>query len=452
MPGKKSNKKLYWIIGILSVMIIGGIIIGKNRSQEASVSVSMTKVAFRSITERVSASGKVQPEVEVKISSDVPGEIIEMLVKEGDSVTAGQLLCRIRPDNYRSALDRAQAAVNTTKANLEQLKAQLAQSEATQTRNKIEYDRNKKLFDQKVISDQDWQQVIANFETGKKQIESAKAAIKAGEFQVKSAMAGVEDAAENLRKTNIFAPTSGTVSKLAVEKGERVVGTSQMAGTEIMRIANLRNMEVLIDVNENDIVRIHKGDSADIDVDSYSLSGKKFKGIVTEIANTAKTTASADAVTEFEVKVRIVPESYKDLVKEPKQVSPFRPGMTASVDIITARKSKVMSVPVSSVVTRDNNSENDESNGKEGESKTNQAKEKAKPSEVVFILKNGRSFKRVVKTGISDFEFIEILEGLKDGEEIISGPYLALSKDLQDSTAVIVVPEGQLNTTSSDKK
>jgi len=456
MPGKKSNKTLYIILGIIALIIGASVYYSKTKSDEVFIEVTTSKVIKRNIIERVSASGKVQPEVEVKISSDVSGEIIEMLVKEGDSVTKGQLLCRIRPDNYQSALERATAAYNNSKAAMQQSYASLAQAEARQARTKLEYERNKKLYDQKVISDVEFQQFKVNYEVGIKEIEAAKAAIKSAEFTIESSHASVDDAKENLRKTTIYSPTSGTISKLSVEKGERVVGTSQMTGTEMMRIANLRSMEVLVDVNENDIVRIKAGDSADIDIDAYSVTGKRFKGLVTEIANTAKTTVSADAVTEFEVKVRIDPSSYKDLIAKKKSASPFRPGMTASVDIITANKSQVASVPISSVTSRNENGDSElekldksdedrkavEEEAKKDEKAT---KKEAKIQEVVFVVNKGKAEKRVVKSGISDYEFIEILSGLAVGDEIISGPYAAVSKDLKPGDQVKILTEDDLN-------
>ncbi len=446
---KSSSKKWLYIIGGLVVAVVVFLIVGKQQGwvgKEEITEVTIAKSKLASITERVSASGKIKPEVEVKISSDVSGEIIELNVKEGDSVRQGMLLCKIRPDNYRSMVDRAQAAVRSAQASLMQARAGLAQTEGRLVRLKLEYDRNKKLWEQKVISDADWDLSRTNYQVGQQEAESAKANIEAGKFNVESARAGLKDALENLRKTEIFAPVSGTVSKLTVEKGERVVGTSQMTGTEIMRLANLHNMEALVDVNENDIVRLTIGDTADIDVDSYSSQKRKFKGIVTSVANTAKTAVTSDVVTEFEVKVRILPASYADLVKDKGNASPFRPGMTAAVEIITERRDGILTVPLTSVTTRQDEKDKQDKKAKEGENKdgpkvttdTKKVEAKEDIKEVVFVYEKGIAKKRIVKTGISDFENIQILDGLKEGEEVISGPFLEVSKRLKDGKKVSI--------------
>lgn len=401
------------------------------------------------IIEKVTASGKVQPEVEVKISPDVPGEIIGLYVEEGDSVIKGQLLAKIRPDNYEALLARADAAVNSSKANLEQARSGLSQAEARLVRATTDYNRNKKLYADKVISEADFENIEANYRVAKQDVETAKANVEAARFNVQSADAGLRDARENLRKTTIYAPSSGTISKLSVELGDRVVGTSQMAGTEMMRIANLNNMEVRVNVNENDIVRVSLNDSVIIDVDAYTSSGRKFKGIVTEIASTANgsgslsaAAASTDAVTEFEVKIRILRDSYRDLIgRRNKKDIPFRPGMTASVEIITDRKADVLSVPIAAVTTRGNDkkeAENTESDNNSGSTTTQQKKplKREEAKEIVFVHSAGKAVLREVKTGISDFENIEILSGLKEGEEIISGPFLAVSKKLKNGDLV----------------
>jgi HlyD family secretion protein len=298
-------------------------------------------------------------------------------------------------------------------------------------------------------------------------VESAKANVSAALYNIKSAEASMRDAAENLRKTNIFAPVSGIISLLNVEAGERVVGTSQMAGTEMMRIANLSNMEVRVNVNENDIVRVQLGDTAEIDVDAYSSSGRKFKGIVKEIANTAAglastsasssaaSSASADAVTEFEVKVKILNESFEDLmVSKSKKSYPFKPGMTASVEIITERKNGVVSVPIAAVTTRSNTppagapTQGPPNNDAPAEDDKKPKKEEV-IKEVVFIDVKGKAEMKEVKTGISDFENIEILSGLKPGDQIISGPYIAVSKNLNNGD---LVEKKKVEVKKDDKK
>lgn len=453
MAKKKKNNWVVIVIFIVIVLVVVGLIV-KNKSEDKGLEVTATKAKLGSITESVSASGKIHPEVEVKITPDVPGEIIQLTVKEGDSVVQGQLLCRIRPDNYISAVDRAEASVNNSKAAVEQVRAGLTQAKARLARAQQDYNRNQTLFEQKVIAEADWEQIRTNLDVAKQDLKSAEANLEASKFTINSAEAGYKDAIENLRKTSIYAPVSGIISKLAIELGERVVGTSQMAGTEMMRIANLNNMEVRVDVNENDIIRIKKGDSAVIDVDAYSISGKKFKGIVTEIANTAKETATSDAVTEFQVKVRILSESYKDLMKtlKNKEKSPFRPGMTASLDVITNRKNKIIVVPMAAVTTRFDEKKDDGTKTVSGgmgveDAKVTDTKKAAavkdeKPKEVVFLITaEGKAVKRIVKTGISDYENIEILEGLKDGEEIISGPFQAVSKEIETDTKVFIKEE-----------
>jgi HlyD family secretion protein len=429
MAKKKSNKLIYILLGILAVVIIFAII---GRSQgwiggEKEVGVEITTAKKVSITEKVSASGVVEPEIEVKMSPDVAGEIIELNVIEGDSVKIGDLLVKIRPDNFISALDRSRANLNQNQAQLAQSRANLKRSEAQFVRAELEFKRNEKLHQDKVISDADWEQIQSTFLTAQNDLDAAKQSVLAAEYIVKSAQATVNEAAENLRLTNVYAPVDGIVSQLLVEKGERVVGTQQMAGTEMLRLADLNKMEVRVNVNENDIVRISLGDTTIIDVDSYSFSGKKFKGLVTSIANSANVKASPDAVTEFEVKIRIINESYADLITE-KNKYPFRPGMTASVDIITQKKDNVLSVPLSAVTTREDQADT-------------LPDRTTKLKELVFIVEDGRAKVREIKTGISDFDNIEILEGITEGTELISGPYFVVSKQLKDNDAVKKIKE-----------
>ncbi|MCY7352399.1 MAG: efflux RND transporter periplasmic adaptor subunit [Cytophagaceae bacterium] len=453
---KSSSNRIWWIIGGIIVVLLAGLMVAKSAGwigKPKATEVTFAKVGSTDITERVSASGKVQPEVEIKITPDVPGEIIGLYVAEGDSVTEGQLLLKIRPDNYESVLARARANVNQTKAGYEQSRSAQAQTDARLVRATADYNRSKKLYADKVISDSDFETAEANYRVARQDLESAKANVEAARFNVQSSEAGLREANENLRKTTIYAPSSGTISKLAVELGERVVGTSQMAGTELLRIANLNNMEVRVNVNENDIVRVSLGDSVVIDVDAYTYSGRKFKGIVTEMANTANgsgslsaAASSTDAVTEFEVKIRVLRQSYRDLIdRKNKKSFPFRPGMTASVEVITDRKPGVLSVPIAAVTTR-----GDQTNAPaDGETppgddaqttNTNTPKPRSadKPQEVVFVHKGDKVEMRKVKTGISDFENIEVTEGLKAGEEIVSGPFLVVSKRLKDGELVML--------------
>ncbi|WP_266368311.1 efflux RND transporter periplasmic adaptor subunit [Tellurirhabdus rosea] len=455
---KKKSNRIWWILGGVVVLLIGGLVAAKQTGligQTKPTEVDFTAVKRLDIVERVSASGRVQPEVEVKISPDVSGEIIGLYVAEGDSVKQGQLLVKIRPDNYESLLARARATVNSSRAQYEQSKAVVAQAEARLIRAKADYDRQKKLLADKVISTADFEQIEANYNVARQDVESAQANVRAAQFNVQGAEAGLRDANENLRKTTIYAPVSGTVSKLNVELGERVVGTSQMAGTEIMRIANLNNMEVRVNVNENDIVRVNLGDSVEIDVDAYTTTGRKFKGLVTEIANTANgltsasgaaAAASTDAVTEFEVRIKVLNSSFRDLIAQKGRKSyPLKPGMTASVEVITDKKTGVMAIPIAAVTTRgaaqeamnrDPNAEDDEDDKKDEAAKANPAK-KDEIKEIVFVNQAGKAVQREVKTGISDFENIEIKSGLKEGDQIISGPFVAVSKRLKNGDVIV---------------
>lgn len=430
----------------------------KSCSGGSEIRVSTEKPAVREITEIVTANGKIQPEVELKISSDVSGEIVEMKVKEGDRVEKGDLLCRIKPDIYESSLEKMSAAVSSTKAGsqnayaiVEQAKANLANAEAL-------YMRNKKLFEGNVISAQEFDASKAQYETAKANLKAAEQSAKGSEFEIKSAEASLREANTNLTKTYIYAPVSGTVSKLNKEQGERVVGTATMEGTEILRLANLNEMEVSVDVNENDIVRVHLKDLAVIEVDAYG--DRKFKGVVTEIANSANTTGlSAEQVTNFTVKIRIIQESYKDLVTADNP-APFRPGMSAAVEIQTKTVSNALSVPIMAVTTRiDSSKIQKEETPQAGDlevknlnlEKQENKKEEIKPDEVVFVVRENEVKMVKVKTGIQDNNYIQIIEGLKKEDEIVSSPYAAISKELKDGSKVTVVPKEELFTKSFSK-
>lgn len=450
MATNNNSKRTWMIIGGAVVLIFGGLFLAKKMEWIGKVEpteVEFTKVSRSTIIEKVSASGKIQPEVEVKLSPDVSGEIVSLNVAEGDSVVAGQELLKIRPDNYVSLLARAEAQMNATKANMEQSKAVLAQSDARLSKAKIDYDRNAKLHKDKVISDADFDQFLSAYTVAKQDLEAAKANVNAANYNVKSSEAALKEAKTNLTKTTIYAPQSGIISKLNVELGERVVGTSQMAGTEMLRIANLNKMEVRVNVNENDITRVSLGDTVLIDVDAFSSSERKFKGVVYEIASSANSSGASavsnDAVTEFEVKIRVLRSSYADLIKG-KLSYPLKPGMTASVEILTNRKENIATVPLSSVTTREIGAEAKEGEKKEddGTNSTNSndaleaKKRKENTKEVVFVMEKGKAKMIQVKTGISDFENIEIVNGLKDGQEIISGPYATVAKKLKEGDLV----------------
>lgn len=442
-------KKIIWII-VTGLIILIPVVLLKKCRNNTTIDVSIEKPAQRDITEIVSANGKIQPEVEVKISSDVSGEITEMFVKEGDKVEKGQLLCRIKPDTYESALDRVKASVNSAQANLGNTKAQLEQAKANLANSQATFNRSKKLFEQGAISQQDFDAAKAQYEGALATVKAAEETVKSAEYNINSAQASFKEANENLSRTQIYAPVSGTVSKLNVEKGERVQGVQGFQGTEIMRLANLNEMEVNVEVNENDIIRVKKNDVAIIEVDAYK--DRKFKGIVTEIANSANTTGiTADQVTNFSVKVRILQESYNDLIAE--NTAPFRPGMSATVEIQTKKVSNVLSVPIMAVTTRVDSSlikkQEKMLAGSDNPDVKDEVAEKLKNKEikaesVVFIVSDGKAKKINVKTGIQDNDFIEITEGLKGSEDVISAPYGAISKKLKDGSAVVVKEKDQL--------
>jgi HlyD family secretion protein len=446
---KKSNKTLYIIIGVVAFLIIF-LIVGKQAGwigKPKTLEVDATKAKKVSIVEKVSASGTVQPVIEVKLAPEVSGEIIELRVEDGDSVKQGAVLVKIRPDIVISQLERSEAALSQQLANLESTKASLARAQATYTRAKQDYERQEKLWSEKVISEADWQLAQQNFKIATNDLKSAEQSVEAAKYIVSSTEAGVRESRENVRRTSVVAPMNGIVSKLNVKKGERVVGTAQMAGTEMLRIADLNKMEVRVNVNENDIVRVHLGDSVMIDVDAYSSTGKEFKGIVTNIANTARDKVSADAITEFEVRILILQSSYADLMKTGNKY-PFRPGMTASVDIITTRKDNVLSVPLAAVTTRAPEgsdkvtpNENQDDDRPQVTDSSKPKAEKKQDKVVVFINENGVAKMVEVKTGISDYDNIEIISGLADSATVITGPFLEVSKRLKDGDKITVKKE-----------
>lgn len=444
---RKSNKFIYWLIGVLGILLLL-VIVGKSQGwigKPQELEVELAKVKRTTIVEKVSASGTVQPVIEVKIAPEVSGEIRELLIEEGDSVGKNQMLVKIRPDTWLSQLDRAEASLNQQKANVVSAEAALSRAEASLTRAMQEYKRQESLHDQKVISEADWQLAQQNKSIAENDYKSAKQSLEASKYIVRSSEATVREARENVRLTSVAAPMHGIVSKLSVKKGERVLGTAQMQGTEMLRIADLSKMEVRVNVNENDIVRVHLNDTTMIDVDAYANEGKQFKGVVTNIANTAKDKTSADAITEFEVRILILNDSYKDLVAKGNRY-PFRPGMTASVEILTNRKTNVMSVPLSAVTTRNPEDEKKSDNEQKGppdnnnnqQSSNGQQKpaEKKKDKVVVFVNEGGKAKMIEVKTGISDYDNIEILSGLSDSSQVVTGPFLVVSKRLKDGERI----------------
>lgn len=423
-----SKKTIYILLAVAVVLI--GTLVGLSKSgvigsKDKGTEIEIANVAASTIVETVSATGKIQPEIEVKISSEVSGEIIALNVKEGQVVKKGDLLVKINPDLYTSSYNR-------TISNLSGTKAGLNQSEASYKEAKANYDRNKSLYDKGIISRADWDKAVASFEVAKANKQNAY-------YNVQSASATVLEAKDNLGRTTIYAPADGTISVLNVELGERVLGTQQMAGTEILRVANLNNMEVEVDVNENDIVKIKVGDKANVEVDAYLK--KQFKGVVTSISNSASSTLTADQVTNFKVKVRILKESYQDLLEgKPSTYSPFRPGMTATVDIITNTKSNILTVPISSVVVKSDTAAVKEIKVED----PNEEKSKPKSDkkfECVFVKVGNKAKIRIIKTGIQDDTNIEVLSGLKKGDVVITGPYTTVSKELNSGDKVSLKTE-----------
>lgn len=461
---KKKNIITLSIIG--GVLLIVLLIVAKKNGWiggESAVEVFTEKASIRNITETVSASGKIQPEVEIKISPFISGEVVKLLVKEGDEIKQGDLMAEIDPEIYKSSYEQSLAMLNGQKANLANAKANLSQVKAQFTNTKLSFDRSDKLFKQQTISASDFDAAKAAYEVAKAQVEAAEQNVVAAQFSVSSSEAALKQSKENLTRTSIFAPNSGTISKLSVEVGERVTGASQFSsGTEIMRIANLNNMEVNVEVNENDIVRVKLGDTALIEVDAFL--NRKFKGVVTQIANSANTTGiSADQVTNFNVKIRILQSSYQDLMKADKpNISPFRPGMSATVDIQTKSASNILTIPIQSVTTREDSTgkksiipKKTEDNGdSEQDDDKNESSKKAPKEEIVeyvFLYKNGTAVMQKVKTGIQDNNYIEIIEGLKENDEVIAGPYTAITKTLKNNLIVKKVDKSKLFDKKTDK-
>ncbi|HNR09333.1 MAG TPA: efflux RND transporter periplasmic adaptor subunit [Saprospiraceae bacterium] len=434
---KKGNQWLIWALLALFVALMAFAYF-KNKKKPKGEKVTTEKVGRRTIRETVSASGKIFPEKEIKISSDVSGEIVELEVREGDSIRAGQLLARINPDTYESAVERGNASLNNARsqvsisqAQVDAAKAQIEQIEANLANATKIHNRNIELRKQGVISQADFDASLANVHALEANLKSAKSNLnssiqgtRAAEFTVKSAEAGLKELRTSLSRTSIYAPSSGIISKLNVEEGERVVGTIQMAGTEMMRIANLNQMEVQVDVSENDILRVRLGDTAEIEVDAYL--DRVFKGYVTEIANSASNTGtttiqtlSSDQVTNFVVKIRILEETYADMMTGGR--FPFRPGMSAAVEIFTNTKEDILCVPIAAVTTRED--ENKDSLV---------ARQRAfEFKEYVFVYSSDTAKMVRVRSGIQDDNYIEVLEGLEGGEEVITGPYATVSRKLK---------------------
>ena len=446
----KKQKSRKWLVPVL-IIGIGALIAAayfKGQGKPRGIEVTVEEADNRTILEKVTASGKIFPETEVKISSDVSGEIVELYVQEGDSVYTGQVLAKIDPDTYESTVERGRASVNSSKANkaasatqIESSKAQIQQIQAQLTNAKTVHDRNVKLLSEGVISQVEFDQslsalqgLVANMRASEATLESAKKNVEGASYSVQSAEATLREMRTSLSRTIIKSPTNGIVSSLSVEQGERVVGTIQMAGTEMMRIANLSAMEVQVDVSENDILRVSLNDKVDIEVDAYL--DRKFSGHVTEIANSASNIGGAaslntDQVTNFVVKVRVDSESYKDLLG-PNKRYPFRPGMSASVDIKTETMDDVLAIPIQAVTVREKEDDKDNKKKKAANDEL---------EEVVFVMEADTVRMVNVTTGIQDDEYILVTSGLEKGEVVVTGPYSAISKKLDQGDAVRVKEE-----------
>lgn len=463
------KKRIIWILVVVVIMTVLAAV-GRRQGwwgQTPPLEVAVDKVTERSIVETVLASGKIQPITEVKISSEVSGEIVVLNIKEGDAVRKGQLLAKINPEMMAAALDRNEAAVNNAKSGLASAKVRLRQLQNI-LRLTVEpaYQRTAKLFEGKVATQAEWEAARSQYESAQQDIESAQQAVEGAEYLVQSAKASQNEMREQLARTNILAPMDGIVTKLSVELGERVVGTIQMAGTEMIRIADLTRMEVRVDVSESDVVRVKYGDSVQVEVDAYP--GRIFEGVVREIANSSSASAlpgtgGADQVTNFMVKISMLGDN-----QGPNFL--FRPGMSASAEITTRRVAGALSLPINAVTLRDSegqplgtesgsgSGDAEENNSEEDSRTTNRRQTSEGPSpgsgktdrEVVFVRKGDAVDQRTVTTGIQDDRYIQILSGLKAGEEVVVAPYSAITRDLNKGRKIKVVPLDELFQSQED--
>ncbi len=421
------SKRNIWITVGFLILVAILIYIGKNRSR-GELEVNVGKVETRTIVSTVSANGKIKPEAEVKISPDVSGEITELYVQEGDTVKEGQLLLKINPDLYITARDRASAGLSSSRSNLKTSQAQQTQAEARFIEQKAAYNRSTELYNDAVISQAEYDAATSAYQIAKSEVQAAKERVSAARYGIQNAQASLSEANKNLGRTSIYSPSEGVVSALNNEKGERVVGTAQMAGTEIMVISNFNNMEVIVDVNENDILDVKKGDTTIIEVDAYS--DRSFKGIVSEIAKSANSTPgqmNTDQVTNFEVKILILKSSYEDLLSITD--APFLPGMSANVEIQTMVKEGIACLPIEAVGTRI----------QEADSNSTVSSDEKNLDEVVFAVNEGKVKKIIVTTGVQDSRYIQIVTGLDTRDEVIVGPYDAVSKKLNTGDKIKVV-------------
>lgn len=447
---------MVWTVTGLALLIILLIVLKKAGllGEDEAVKATAEKLEIRTIIETVNASGKIYPEIEVKVSPDISGEITELDVKEGDSVRRGAVLAKIYADIYTTQRDQAAAVVHQQMAAVENNRAMLLSLQSALELAQVTFDRQKQLLSEKVISQAEFEQAQNTLRNAQASYNAAVQGIKGGQASVASAQANLEKANKDLSRTAVLAPMDGVISLLSVKKGERVVGNSMMAGTEMMRIADMSVLEARVDVGENDIPKVHLGDSALVEVDAYP--NRKFRGVVTQIASSSVlasqtvTTTTSD-VTNYKVYIRLLPESYRDLINpERPRNFPFRPGMSASADIQTKTKDNAIAVPINAVTTREKGEggapdTKDDSRIEEGLQETDRSGLSADLDEVVFTVQpDGTVKKRVVATGIQDINYIEVTRGADTSMSVITAPYNVISKTLKDGMKVKIVPKDKL--------
>ena len=449
------SKKLIWILVGLVVLVVGLVALSKSGvlGKDEGTKVSAEKVTRKTIVETVNASGKLYPEVEVKVSPDISGEIVELTVDEGDSVKKGQVLARIYGDIYTTQRDQAAAMVNQQQASVSNSSAQMEALKAAMDQAKRVYDRQKQLVDEKVISRSEFEQAESAYLSAQANYNASNQMIRGNQAGVLSARANLLKANKDLSRTAVVAPMDGVVSLLSVKKGERVVGASMMAGTEMMRVADMNYIEVIVDVGENDVPKVKYNDSAIVEIDAYN--NRKFRGLVTKIASSTSTATSAAAttndVTNYKVHIRLLRDSYADLIDSKGKGSfPFRPGMSASADILTKRHENALSIPINAVTTREKNSDvavetRKQSNQTSEPTPESETKTNADLDEVVFIVKPDQTVQKVnVRTDVQDINDIEVLSGLKEGDLVVTGPYGTVSKILKNGMKVKVTDKDKL--------
>src|ERR1700761_6801554 len=455
------NKTLLWIIiGVIALILILVLLKGV-LGGDSGVRVAAENVTRRNITEIVTASGKVYPEKEVKISPDVSGEVVELGVQqEGDSVHKGQILAKVYADILTNQRDQAAAQVNQQEALVSNMQEQLPGLKVSMETAKRSLDREKQLLDGKVVSLSEYETAENTYRTAQANYMAALQTVRGNQAGAIGARYNLDVAAKNLSRSTVVSPIDGVVSLLSIKRGERVVGNSMMAGTEMMRVADMSRIEAIVDVGENDIPKVRLGDSALISVDAYT--NRKFRGIVTQIASSVSTasgvsttTVSTNDVTNYKVHIRLSPDSYKELIDPARPKSfPFRPGMSANADIQTRTHDNVLSVPIHSVGVREKGTDravvssgddaNNSDNNNNNRPQTNSGGS-GDVDEVVFLVEPGDTVRKVkVRTDIQDINYIEVVDGLKEGDKVVTDPYSVISKTLKSGQRIKVVPKDKL--------